>query len=991
MRRVYRAPARTASDAEPAIRIGARDPARFPGRLADDQRRVLREAVMRRIRDQHEMGEHLLLDPRAGAVQLEEQRVAGLPRIVDGDQARDAAALLGIDRPAAGGGEPAVGRDVHVPRLDRRAGPAGEVAQDQDARAIEVAGVADREPDLRAQPQQHDHRPARLAAREDDELGARVGVVDVVEERRLVLEQRDAARGERDELGAAELAERQRGRIAERRVTRDVVEDLPAAPVRERAERVDQDAGVVAQEPADLERERGGVAGARGLVAGDLRLRGRIEGEQRGAEAQRAVGTGGEGLAVAEHARGEVRDPDRLAELPQGVEGGGDVGDDRGGVVRPALGGDRPALPASGGRGGALVGEERAGGRARRGRKRGQRGDQGVADGGALGRGISRPPIEGGVEQRLELDAGGDARQVEPGAAGLGRDDGAGVEQLAQRGDGGRVGVDGDRAGEPPGALAPVEDRAERGTDSGSAVEHRADRIDLGAASHAGDDSARRLLSADAGERAAAFADGCAPSIGRALDGRIAAVLTADRAPWYLTVLYGLLLFRRDHELVPLHEDLWARVVGPSERLGSYDGPAFAQDLDQMIAWGAIERITEAYKLRSYRDNRRERFRYRLTDDAVALLEWLEARLAAKLAGRMGDSRDRLTDVVGHIRELRRLLDGRREAPDAARRALYLIEAIGDAIDEVGTELLTFRAEMIAFASRRYEIAALREILGWLERYVALYVRRLSELRGDIEGRLRELRMPRYRDALEGCRRTVLDDRAAQPRAFRGVVAIAAPAERLDAHAAFFAAGGRLAGLCARIDESARGVVVKMQRHLRELERRSERLGDLRAAIRAVAAGAERDPRYAELVRGVIAAAHVRVDRRAASSSGRLPPPLPRAHARTGPPAAPRPISRKRAGLEAVRELAARRRALLGSWLADLLGEEASLQLSARPPRGEDAPRRWLEVARARHLGGGRTLAEIGFAIAPRDGDVLIGDAEVGLIAPDCTIERRQR
>jgi hypothetical protein len=389
-----------------------------------------------------------------------------------------------------------------------------------------------------------------------------------------------------------------------------------------------------------------------------------------------------------------------------------------------------------------------------------------------------------------------------------------------------------------------------------------------------------------------AFADGCAPVLARGLGGRVAAVLTADRTPWYLTILYGLLLFRRDHELVPLHEDVWARAVVPAERMGTYDGPTFAHDLEQLIAWGAIERITEAHKLRSYRDNRRERFRYRLTDDAVALLEWLEARLAAKLAGRVGDSRDRLADVVGHVRELHRVLDDWRgggarddDRVEPARRALYLIEAIGDAIDEVGTELLTFRAEMLAFASRPYDLATLREILGWLERYVAVYVRRIEELRTSVEARLRGLGAPRYREALDGCRQAVADDRAALPRALRASAVVVAPGERIDAHAAFFATGGGLARTCARIDESARGVVVKMQRHLRELERRNERVGDLRAAIRAVAAGPDEDARLAELACGVIAAAHVRFDRRPATAARRLAPPLPRAHARTSEPA----------------------------------------------------------------------------------------------------------
>ncbi|HVV81689.1 MAG TPA: DUF2397 family protein, partial [Kofleriaceae bacterium] len=364
----------------------------------------------------------------------------------------------------------------------------------------------------------------------------------------------------------------------------------------------------------------------------------------------------------------------------------------------------------------------------------------------------------------------------------------------------------------------------------------------------------------------------------RALDGRIASVLTAERAPWYLTILYALLLYRRDHELEPLHEDVLLRIGEPLRAHGPYDGALFAQDVGQLVGWGAVERIVEAHKLRSYRDNRRERFRYRLAEDTVALLEWLEARLAAKLAGRAGDSRDRLQDVLGHLRELRRVLDdwrGGAHSADAARRALYLVEATSDAIDEVGAELLTFRAEMLAFASRPYDVDALRAILGWLERYVAVYVRRIDELRSEIAGRLHDLATPRHRAALDHCHAVVIEDRAAAPRALRAA-AVVPPGERIGAHAAFFAAGGVLAGLSARIDESARAVVLKMQHHLRELERRSARLADLRAAIHAVAAGPTHDPRLAELGRGLVAAAHVHLDRRPGTRAQPVAPPMPR-------------------------------------------------------------------------------------------------------------------
>jgi hypothetical protein len=48
-----------------------------------------------------------------------------------------------------------------------------------------------------------------------------------------------------------------------------------------------------------------------------------------------------------------------------------------------------------------------------------------------------------------------------------------------------------------------------------------------------------------------------------------------------------------------------------------------------------------------------------------------------------------------------------------------------------------------------------------------------------------------------------------------------------------------------------------------------------------------------------------------------------------------------------------------------------------------------LDVARARHLGGGRQLHALGVAIADAPGQARLGDDGCGLLAPDCAIERK--
>jgi hypothetical protein len=502
------------------------------------------------------------------------------------------------------------------------------------------------------------------------------------------------------------------------------------------------------------------------------------------------------------------------------------------------------------------------------------------------------------------------------------------------------------------------------------------------------------------GDRERAFADGCAPLLATAVAGRVTNLIAAERASYYLNLVYALLLLRRDHELEPRHIDLYRRVLGPQRLLGGDYSPAeFAQDLEQLVDWGAVDRITEAQRLRGYKDNRRVRFRYRLTDDAVALLEWLEARLAAKLEGRVRDSRDRLADVVAYLKEARRVLDGWRRPeggssePDDARRAYYLLEAIGDAVGEISDELLSFRAEMIGFAHRPYDLVALREILEWLDRYVVLYLGRVEQLRGEIRDRLAALSAPRYRRAAAECRAALDAERTATPRAFRQSGALREPGELLDAAGRFFRHRGRLAELCRYIDESARAVLVKMHHHVKELERRNARLDDVRAAIAAVARlGSEAD--VAPLVNRLVASAHGRFDRRPGFADHRVAPPVPRRHA-----ASPQhrvkasPLRGKRGSPEDARALRAKRLGELRSWLVDaVFGEADRVRLSAIETWPPEAPRRWLDVARARHLGDGadaRRRLEVVFEAA--EGTATITSGAEHLEAPDCIVRGLSR
>lgn len=503
-------------------------------------------------------------------------------------------------------------------------------------------------------------------------------------------------------------------------------------------------------------------------------------------------------------------------------------------------------------------------------------------------------------------------------------------------------------------------------------------------------DDAKALLGGAARD---AFERGAAPALLDAFDGPIAAAVVAERAPAYVTLLVALLLLRREHEIEPLHDDV-ERFVAPAARAiePGWDEQTLTRDLDQLEAWGCLERRAEPLRIRGYKDIRRERFRYRLTEDAVALLEWLEGRLQARIEGRTQDSRDLMIDVVGAVKELTRVVGqwhkGER-GDEAPRRALHLVTSIDERAHAIGEELLGFRASMVAFASRPYDLGALRAILSWLERYVGVYLARIETLRAEIAARLDDLAAPRLERAVAELHLLASRERAEAPAAFRAAGVLRDPVELLGSQRAFFAERGRLVALCARIDESARAVLRKMHRHLRELERRSARIADLRACMGVLAARPAEtpDPRFAVFANALVASAHARFAARRAAEAARLEPPMPRRHSALDNGRARQPLRAKRAPPEQARELRARRLAELRGWIDEqILASRNEVRLSEASPAGDATPRRWLDVARARHLDRGRDLARIAVSIADVEGTVSLGGAAQGLLAPDCIV-----
>jgi hypothetical protein len=274
---------------------------------------------------------------------------------------------------------------------------------------------------------------------------------------------------------------------------------------------------------------------------------------------------------------------------------------------------------------------------------------------------------------------------------------------------------------------------------------------------------------------------------------------------------------------------------------------------------------------------------------------------------------------------------------------------------------------------------------------VTVYLARIETLRAEIAERLAALAAPRLQRALADQHELVSRERAETPLAFRSAGVLRDPVEMLETQRSFFADRGRLLDLSVRIDESARAVLRKMHRHLRELERRSARIGDLRARIdelRGLEDGAA-DPRLTTFMNMLVGSAHARFGSRRDDGGARALPPLPRKHSAAASQRSARPLSEKQLRPEGVRELRQRRLSDLRAWLErEVLKGMPSVRLAEAVPAGPDAPRRWLDVARARHLDRGRDLGRLAVTISDANGFAMVGETEK-LLAPDCVVATR--
>lgn len=471
----------------------------------------------------------------------------------------------------------------------------------------------------------------------------------------------------------------------------------------------------------------------------------------------------------------------------------------------------------------------------------------------------------------------------------------------------------------------------------------------------------------------ASFESGAAAQLVRRRNRHLGNLFLADRAVFYVQILYRLLLFRREHELEPLHEDILDAVRPAQEALldgAGYDADQFRNDLTQLEEWGLIRCRIEVERLRGYRDVRRRKFRYGLAADALLFLEWLEESAQAELDRSESDARDLLEEIGSTLNELHRLLNAcaaGRGKEDDPRRVIYRLDRLNAMTTEVNSRLGELNAILLGFVTHRYTIDEAKAVLRELERFVDDFLRQIHALRGSIVGRIENLLETRLQEALRRAAEQLEQERRSAPHLFRHRAEMRHP-ERIPFRLSeFFHPEGRLDALCRRVHDSALKVWRKLHAHLRELERRSSRMDDLRSRIAELAALPE-DAVPRDFLRELVAPAVMRADPNYWDDFERADPPLPRR--RQGlerqPPAFPlRPKARQGGTVVSLDQ--ARLEALHG-WMLATLGASGGRD-AMRLSRGSYADAqdffRVMELVKAGILGDGARLRRVGYAMTP--------------------------
>ncbi len=476
----------------------------------------------------------------------------------------------------------------------------------------------------------------------------------------------------------------------------------------------------------------------------------------------------------------------------------------------------------------------------------------------------------------------------------------------------------------------------------------------------------------------------------------IGSLLISERVVYYLNILYRMLLFKRDYELEPLYEDIFQGVYSAQSALttppdGDYSQNQFRTDLDQLTKWELVDFRIEKQRLRGYRDNRKRKFRYRLKSEAGAFLEWLEERCLDDMQSRGADTRDLLGETRGSLEELLRLLhsfkNGRDGQEETARRILFQLCKAGDICQEIMVNLADLNGRLLFFLVQHYQINEVRKLIQEIEHYVNNFLKQTYSLRTEITPQLERLQKERNRKKISECHTIMEAERLRTPNLLqsRRSIHIDTIPDKLYT---FFEEQGGLDRLLQRINSSSIKVWRRLRSHLRELERKNNRLQDIRYRTGELAA-LDEDESAAGFMNELLSQPLNCFDPNYWDKTEKAEPPVPRKRLSPKSGFPKQYMATKKSRGKAVESMDEARLKHLRQWIEEKIfprkGEVTGTLSKAEFTEFDDFSR-VIDLARAGLLDNGKRLSRIDYQLDPSEERILLTIVEQQLGCPELTV-----
>lgn len=484
-----------------------------------------------------------------------------------------------------------------------------------------------------------------------------------------------------------------------------------------------------------------------------------------------------------------------------------------------------------------------------------------------------------------------------------------------------------------------------------------------------------------------AFADGVAVWLVRERNAHLGALLSSEQREFYIQILHRMLYFRREHELEPLNEDIYLAVKPALDKTAheEYTQAMFNRHINQLTDWQLIVRRLEKERLRGYRDDRRDRFRYRLADETVSFLYWLEDRLRGGDDDKNEDAGDLLDFVLSRLKELGREL-GRIEknglkTTEAGRQAsgiVFLLHNINEYTERISRHLSEISASMESFLLRSYIVAEAQEVIDNIQTYINGYLSRVYKLRCQILTELEKLQQPGRAAVLSNAFNIYAGEQLKVPRFMRRS-GLNEPPDKIIQHLnSYYRQQGQIDSLCTRANNSAMKVWGKLSAHLRELERKNNRCEEINKRVNELSQLPEnRVP--VDFFRELISSAALLSDPNHWDEFTQAEPPQPRFASAKTKQTTRSYLPQKSTKNVPVISLEEARLERLKQWLEDKFTADklkCGVSLPTAEFSGIDDFRHIMTLGKKGILGKGRGLAKIKFKLEIGDGVTEVRDEQ---------------